>query len=951
VVIEAGLTTSFIISHISDLSIYPTDMSQVTLRPQPSALPRRNSLFLPDIRETTTSLIRPNSYSPFPALPGTNADPHNLDRFLLSPDDPAWLYHFAAASDTAVLRQAIIERGKDAPMPSGRPLKKVRSFSMLNQTSPLSRPPINAEDESEHKEVRQRKRSNSMDSTSSPRNESQESLDFTPELISEVKKGSGGRKSLRQALYFRKRQASQTPESAESSSGSASPPRSRNADTSPSSASSVEESDPTTPLSTRSNSDHSEKSSLSSASSSEGVMTPSEAAAHQLAIDIAAGKLAVALAAAGEKQRRKGNWKEWLSGRRASKVSSAPGSGASTPSDTSSEPPAQAVSDTVVDPPQATAPSPKPASPAPAATSLAERSIDRALTIEQLRRISLRKLGQLRAPSPHPLALSLKRQYSNLPEEVAYSIQSGQKVFPMSVNAHDPTSGLNPMQGGLVTALGVKSVLTKLERGEGPEGQMMSRRLSDPMTVPRPRGVLDFVDRPPFEERNIVFFPNGTLSPISMARPGYGVWDLDFSPYILALSTVDCPPANSWSSLSRTNLGLIDGVESKATTAAVPTTSPDSEAEDVLVSPVPLTISLDDDLVGPPKASKSASDVAKAPVSSFRNFKRPAVTTAWDVSSEEDDDEEEDENDDEDDDDNSPLATIFSKRTSSSSALAPPRPVILKHERSKSTPTAKRVSLSFLEDEEKKRRNLDEVARARERRQANLAGETERRAEAEKHHRRSLAAPPSSYRRSSTLEVSHRRSSGDVTPPVQSATSTPPLSPPSPPKANRRRTQSSYDMQAPKLGTARTTSAPEGGLQSSKRYHSFYEAPKVPSPQLPPPAHLSRHSFHMAPTYPTPYGYPHPAMHAYPTLSPSASMMFPAPGYLQPMMTHPHQSLSHSYSSAQINVAMYHQMQHQASRSSLQLPTTRPGASHRPHSTFASTINLNSRSPRPSNHN
>ena len=40
-----------------------------------------------------------------------------------------------------------------------------------------------------------------------------------------------------------------------------------------------------------------------------------------------------------------------------------------------------------------------------------------------------------------------------------------------------------------------------------------------------------------------------------MARPGYGVWDLDFSAYILALSQVDEPGEGGWPIIPRASFG------------------------------------------------------------------------------------------------------------------------------------------------------------------------------------------------------------------------------------------------------------------------------------------------------------------------------------------------------------------------------------------------------------
>lgn len=771
-------------------------MAEVALRPPPSAFPRPTSLYLPQL-DSTPALVRASSYSPFPTIAGASHDPHGLDKFLLSPEDPAWLYSDPLAAATIV-------PPNDEPVVKPKALKKVRSFSMLHRSSPLSQ-------SSTEPDSPVRKRSNSVDSVASV---DLPAVDTKPEP---KKKPSMFRRksSVLDDLSF-----------------------------------SV---DPSTPMSSRSNSAQSVVSSASSSSSSEGVKTPSETAPE---VEIAGTKLAVALAAAGAAtdKGKKGSWRGWLGGKRSAKVRSASGSGAVTPA----ESPDTSVVDASL--PQVTlTPSPDIATP------------DHGPIIDQMRRLSYAKLGQLRNPSPHPLALTLKRQYSNLPDEVAMSIQSGKRVFPLSVNAHDRSNGLMPMQGGMITSLGVRSVLRKLDRGECPDAAPRTRRRSDPMIVRRPRGVLDFVDRAPFEERNIVLYPNGTYSPISMARPGYGVWDLDFSAYILALSQVDSLPGMPWPNMPRASMG--------PDVLPVLLPSPDSEVEEVLVSPTPVVVELvEESGVESPVKTASGSPVKLTPEpptqlaptvqrdspvpslpvskeerhsrteSSFKPLSAEKIVASWNESSDEE----------EEDDDEEPLAMLVKKPTNKVAA----RPVSTR-EQTTSMP-AKRVSIS-LDEETKKQLAMAEVARARERRAQNASGETERRAEAERHR--------SSYKRaSSAVDLTSRRMSTANTSSSTLATQT------ASPQHHRRRTQSTYE-DAPRPSTTRVPSAPAG--LPTKRYHSFYEAqpsharssPMPVAQQLP----IAQPAY-FAPAYPSyPMGYA------------------PMPAYAQPMM-HPPAYLPHSSS-------------------------------------------------------
>lgn len=871
-------------------------MSEVALRPPPSSFPRPTSLYLPDLTATTQSLVRSSSYSPFPTIPGASHDPHNLDRFLLPPDDPSWLYTLPPAADAPIPLSTSFKSSEQGSL-GHKGMKKVRSFSMLHRSSPLSQPPVSVAEEGE--ELRQRKRSNSVDSIPSPVEGPSKIGMHAPETASDIAK-STGRSSIRQAFQFRRKSVLSANEAL------VDPAASTPLSTPSSSFSSAEDVDPTTPMSTRSNSHSSEVSSASSSSSSEGVQTPVEAAVPQIEVEIAGGKLAVALAAAGDKRNRKNSWRGWLGGRRALKAT---GSGASTPPlQVSAErsPESSSLALNVV--PQLTlTPSPDIIDTAEVVSIVASEpsghSTNRGLTIEHLRRASILKMTQLRSPSPHPLALALRRQYSSLPDEIALSIQSGQKVFPKSVNILDKAAGLNPMQGGLITSLAVKTVMQKLERGQHPELSLNARRNSDPSFVRRPKGVLDFVDRPPFEERNIVFYPNGTCSPISMARPGFGIWDLDFSPYILALSKVDSAPSAPWPTLPRASVGpSLDGLEDVLAVVHNPEPSPESEPEEILVSPAPVVVALEDIQV---------KQEVEEPVSSFRNVK--TISESSDESSDEEQDEEDD------DDDDSPLASVFPKRNLSSNALsAPPVPPI-RHERSRSTPNTKRVSI--VDDQVKRQQAMDEVARARERRQANLSGETDRRAEAERHQRQPA---PTAYKRSSTMDVSAQRSSSSL-----NLTGMRRSSPPAPSHEARRRTHSSYEVDnGSRPDVPRRPSAPEG--MPAKRFHSFYEAPVVPRPHVYTQSQTAMQVPMSMPIF-SPQVYGHPGMRAFQGMSAGPSMIFPHQAYMQPTMQ---MQMQMPIQMPQQNPAMYLQMQGRQSRSSLVVPSpTRPGHSARVSST------------------
>ena len=747
------------------------------------------------------------------------------------------------------------------------------------------------------------------------------------ELPAVEDEGKKGKKSLRMGFPFRRKSVLSMMDVTDDAEPVAPSAPLATPSLSASSASSLSfETDPSTPMSSRSTSRHSEMSSASSSSSSEGVKTPSEVP-PQMDVDIAGGKLAVALAAADVKRGRKGSWIGWLGGKRSGpKATTSSGTGAITPievaNSTETSPSAMLLN---VDLPQVTLTPSSDIIVSDRSSISLDQTSKHGLITEQMRRCSFSKLSQLRAPSPHPLALALKRQYSNLPEEVACSIQSGQKVFPLSVNMRDTSGGLNPMQGGLSTSLGIKSLLVKLEKGECPDSPLFARRRSDPMIVRRPKGVLDFINRPPFEERNIVFCANGTVSPISMARPEYGIWDLDFSEYILALSAVDTVKSTPWPNLPRASMGApMDGFERVMAEARDPAPSPESESEEMLVTPAPVVAVLEN--IARVESAPLQED--EETISSFRRVKKLPQT--WEESSDEEDDDEEDE---------APLAKMIDKAGSKvlTSSLAPPRPAV--RERTQSAPTGKRVSL-LLDNEVMQKKNMDEVARARERRAANVTGETERLAEAQK-YRRSMSSTQLAPTRKAAVQVPKYAPA----PPNNASSSSLPrataLSNPSGPiREDRRRTQSSYNLSGvlSRPEPTRAPSAPEG--MPSRKFHSFYELPtsssaSQPSYQAMVPQQTGGSMF-------PPSAYAYPSMPAMPGYMHQQPMMF-QPTYVPSMAMN--MGIGMGMPAINHQAAMYMHMQGQAhamaSRSSLAVPSysSRPVSGHYPRTQSSSTLN------------
>ena len=270
------------------------------------------------------------------------------------------------------------------------------------------------------------------------------------------------------------------------------------------------------------------------------------------------------------------------------------------------------------------------------------------------------------------------------------------------------------------------------------------------MIVTRPRGLIDFVDRPPFEERMMVYYADDRYSPISMARPEHGVWDLDFSKYILALSEVD-EPANPWPMIPRASFeGDIGNLDTLMPVVKLDSTEhPEGDPARCLVdgddstNPVQLRMEPDKSIVAGPDP--------RVPLSSFRNARRESKM--WDYSSEEDS---------EGGSDDEPLARVAKKR-SDPSLLKPDIPahpkLVVTHERARSQPGTATLSTrntreaEFRWKEVQQKTAAAEVAKARERREAAMSGETERRAMAAQRRSEYDALPLA--KRSSTVDLSN----------------------------------------------------------------------------------------------------------------------------------------------------------------------------------------------------
>ena len=670
---------------------------EVSLPSRP-ALARSNTLYR-DLAESSSSLLNHSSYSPFPSLNG-NHDPHGLDQYLLPPEDPQWLY--------------------TSPLPAqperAHGLKKMRSYGSLRRSSPLAQPAISATEIPEPEPLG-RRRSSSTSSSPSPPQTKLVIDDFSPAPVPKQSK----RQSFRRALTF-KRKSSGVGLSA----GYREQEEKAN----------VLALEGTEQLPHLSHRPHSTGSSASSTStlSSEEVQTPTEVASHGEAVATEA-KLAAALAAAAAESgsSRRKSFMGWFGGKKAAK--SAPAAVAAEVEETPAE---SSPSSRVLPALTGESGNDDPTDLVQDAISTAERSINRGFLVEQMRRISYTKLAQMNQASPHPWTRTINRQDQNIFDEIAPTLRSAGRSFPLSVNAPDENLTLYPSRQRQWATLCVKNVLNKLDQGMVPEAPLNPRRPARNV-APRLAYPSDFLTRPPFEERNIVFFPNGTFSPISMARPGYGVWDLDFSRYILALCSIDYNPAQKpvrrYSSNAATPAAIPEAPEPADLSTISDSSSLESEPEEVLISPALLLTPLVGEETSVVVASVEETEPEQAievaePISSFRDAK-PAPAP-WESSDEEDDDE--------------PLATIRNARMSKSFSTYSLPTQIGEPSAGSATSLSRRVltKRSSMEGDAARRDFAQELARARERRSANDKGEGERRAEIEAHKRKSQSLPRSS---------------------------------------------------------------------------------------------------------------------------------------------------------------------------------------------------------------
>lgn len=448
---------------------------------------------------------------------------------------------------------------------------------------------------------------------------------------------------------------------------------------------------PTTPdedeeLTSRPTSMASLVSSGSSEGSCDGVKTPCETPGP---LDVSARLLTAALQDDQRKASRS-SWRGWLDSKRTSFLGMRGGEAGTT----LLESPRASVVDLAAEVPDAE-------------SSVIGVDTDAARSAAALRRVSLIKLGSLRMPSAHPLAAVLARQLGDLPNEVAFSIPATKRVYPMSVNLWKNTTELAPAQGGLRVALGLRNIIHKIDVGERPRELRMSRRAPQQNAMQRARGIRDFVARKPFEERMVVYLADETCSEVSTARPGYAIWDVDFTDYIQALAEAEeMPPA------------LCASATSHARTAGPP--PPRRQPVLRVVNPTQ-----DKDVSA--AVSPAPAAAAALPQSSFRNARRRPQT--WDDSSDDEDDEEPKSDDD-----------MVAK-----SVPLPSRPA------TKRTTTAPaRIRESKVMDASAA---LDMLTRARERRGEFNSGEVERRAGAEERRKSMMMPTAVADKRASTSPV------------------------------------------------------------------------------------------------------------------------------------------------------------------------------------------------------
>lgn len=365
---------------------------------------------------------------------------------------------------------------------------------------------------------------------------------------------------------------------------------------------------PTTPMSStsRSSSGGTAMSSGSSAYSSDGLRTPLDQPPVQhryqqpnVNVGIAGSKLADALQQAEpytsrERKKSLAGWFDGMGMRRPT-MSKAPST-----SERSSGPPTPAYS---------AAPSPMPStadlpallltpSPDNIVTPPLQSSAQLEATArrgELMRKKSIDKLRTIAQPSPHPLAMHVRRDALCNPAELAMTINTqvqGQqpvckRVFPNSVNSHELAETISPTHVGLWPSVAVKTVLTDLDNGEtvpfGDDEETDKGNEEQPrqqlrrQNTSQARGVADFVNRPPFEDRNVVYYQGESWSPVSMARPGHGIESIEHSNYMVALSQTDVQ-SGPWPVVPRQSISGMDDLAPSGTTAALRLSEPPSPA-------------------------------------------------------------------------------------------------------------------------------------------------------------------------------------------------------------------------------------------------------------------------------------------------------------------------------------------------------------------------------------
>ena len=832
-----------------------------------AAFPRPTSLYVPERIDIAPPLVQTSSYSPFPTFPGAQRarDPYGLDQYLLHPDDVAWEY---LQDDTGTPA----EPPKPPRAKKSKPASRRTSF-MLRRPSPLgSQDPVTASEG---------ETSRPTSPQLLPRSHSVGDLDLDVFASAEVEGNAKatGSSSLSKALGLKRSKKESVGEPSTSSSEPlVLPERLRTlAEAFESDALVLNiarpslSTSPSTPLSTRSNSAVSIDSSASSVSSSDEPKTPPEAL-MTLDLAFAGAKLATALEDESKRSSSR-KWRSWLGVRKSSKSAAAKGLGSTGSADSSASPspnassldlPAKLLETTSVD------------STAEATNEAADLALERQQTTERLRKLSLDKLSQLRAPSPHPLLLSLRRQHAHLPEEVAFSFSTGGRAFPLSVNPRQlPGTGLYPGQGSLRINTGIKSIFSSLECGSYTSAESFSS--SRPASVrsnsnSKVRSLTDFVQRPPFEDRMMVYFANGSLSPISMARHGYGIWDLDFSLHIQALADAALP-ASRLPIVPRPSFDISDDFEEAIRSYAEEASKlleTEDDIQEILKSPIP---SVDTGIapIAPDSSSQPAITITSEspdvdrPLSSFRNAAKRGVLQTWDDS---------DSESDIDADSSEPVVSGATAkvpfpasasvptgmRTSGTLSTIPP------YGRSRSQPDSVGLSvrptsevrprlsrpvsnmeLKVTEDNLNKH-NLSELARARERRALHVAGESDRRAEKGHVPKQLRQQDPRASKQSASAPASPRRSR------LSTAPSAPSLSPRSHRQHQHRSRPSSDFRPAPSSSTRPGSQtfngqSARGGLPSTghrSRYHSFYETSSARPTSMvavPPYSHPAVHVF------------------------------------------------------------------------------------------------------------